>query len=304
MAASRLISDPFCFPIMAKDPAFLFFSKDWLEGTAEMTPAEKGVYIDLLAHQHQKGSLPPETVRLAKMVGLAESEFLPIWEHIKVKFPANETNRLVNQRLTEVVTDRLTKSLTNRITGTLASVIRLNKVGTPEQIEKIKKQFKVTDFLTVPNQNLTERLTEWLYIRLKSIANANEYENGNESITVLEGGAGGRVWQTKPGEEAHGLVLLKKSKKAAIELYYHTNQVPITDEQADNLWEIFKHQHFNGEQYYPGPGEAYKHFINWMKNQKINGTYTNQRSNGKAAPVINNVAKGGFIDVGTHPANG
>jgi uncharacterized protein YdaU (DUF1376 family) len=161
---------------MAKDPAFLFYSKDWLEGTAEMTPEEKGVYIDLLAHQHQKGSLPSDTKRLAKMVGLPESDFLKIWHLLKNKF--NQTDdRLVNQKLSEVTTERTTKSHTNRITGTFATLIRSAKHLSKENVEILKKEFRITDFDHLPTESATKRLTEWFYSRLKSIGNGNANED-------------------------------------------------------------------------------------------------------------------------------
>jgi len=170
-----------------KDPAFLFYSKDWLEGTGEMTPEEKGVYIDLLAHQHQKGSLPPETKRLAKLVGLSESDFNRIWVDLATKFIPNGSGRLVNRKLNGVVTERADKAWRNKIIGTLASVVRYSNV--PREIsEKAKKTFKVDDFLGCPEQNLTERITEWYQKRLKSIENVNVNEDANVNSRV--GGMG------------------------------------------------------------------------------------------------------------------
>ena len=40
-----------------KDPAFLFYSNDFLSGTMLMTDEETGQYIKLLCLQHQKGHL-------------------------------------------------------------------------------------------------------------------------------------------------------------------------------------------------------------------------------------------------------
>jgi uncharacterized protein YdaU (DUF1376 family) len=42
---------------MAKDPAVLFYTSDFLTGTALMTNAQKGAYITLLCLQHQQGHL-------------------------------------------------------------------------------------------------------------------------------------------------------------------------------------------------------------------------------------------------------
>lgn len=155
-----------------KDPAFLFYSKDWLEGTAELLPAEKGVYVDLLCHQHQKGSLPTETFRLARIVGLSHNEFTKIWDGIKSKFEPNG-DRLVNRKLSDVMTERLEKGNKNKVIGTFASLLRLGEY-TAHEHKFLKASFKVDNFLTETNQSVTERLTEWINQRLKSIENANE----------------------------------------------------------------------------------------------------------------------------------
>lgn len=50
---------------MAKDPAFLFYSSDFLNGVADLTMEERGQYITLLCLQHQKGVLSEKTIRLS-----------------------------------------------------------------------------------------------------------------------------------------------------------------------------------------------------------------------------------------------
>lgn len=165
---------------MSKDPAFLFYSKDWLQGTAQLMPDEKGVYIDLLAHQHQDSDLPNDIKRLARIVGMAEKEFLPIWEVLKVKFVDAGNNRLVNRKLTEISTERSTKGLRNRISGTFASIIRLSTEPYEKKVE-IKKLFNIDDFITVPDHSLTESITEWFLSRLKSIEDGNGNTGGDEN---------------------------------------------------------------------------------------------------------------------------
>lgn len=249
---------------MAKDPAFLFYSKDWLQGTSQMMPEEKGVYIDLLAHQHQDGDLPMDIKRLSRIVGLSEVDFLPIWSAIKIKFQSNSDNRLVNRKLASVTTERLTKSTRNTITGTFASLIRLS--GQNDKIkEELKKSFRIDDFLTIPKEKLTERLTEWLSLRLKSIANANGNANGNE---FKVGGMGEGL---KPGEESMELELPEIKLNAATEIYSFTNTKILKRDQVLDLWNIFKKQNFTGQKFYPSIGDIFGHFINWIKTQKING---------------------------------
>lgn len=163
---------------MAKDPAFLFYSKDWIEGTAGLLPAEKGIYIDLMAHQHQKGFIPSDTIRLARLAGISESEFLPVWVHISEKFVEVEPGKLMNKRLMSEMNDRKTKGHKNKIIGLFASLIRQAKISSVQK-EQIKQSFKIDDFLPLTTELATERLSQWFAIRLKSIGNGNEDANAD-----------------------------------------------------------------------------------------------------------------------------
>lgn len=171
---------------MAKDPAFLFYSKDWLEGTAEMHPSEKGVYIDLLCHQHQKGDLPASTERLARIVGLPHDSFMQIWGELSKKFePIDEPNgepnatRIANKKLSTVMGERSEKGKRNRISGTFAAVLKKADLS-KKQYNEVRSMFKIEEFEHIDTERLTECLTEWLGKCLKSIANGNG--NANEDI--------------------------------------------------------------------------------------------------------------------------
>lgn len=48
---------------MAKDPAFLLYSSDFLVGTARMTEAEVGQYIRLICHIHTGGHMDSQDMR-------------------------------------------------------------------------------------------------------------------------------------------------------------------------------------------------------------------------------------------------
>jgi Protein of unknown function (DUF1376) len=259
-----------------KDPAFLMYSKDWLQGTSHMTPDEKGIYIDFLCHQHQDGSIPSDIKRLAKMVGLSEAEFLPIWSGIKSKFKSNSDNRLVNHKLIEITTDRSSKGIKNTITGIFASLIRLNHLS-DEIRQEMKKNFKIDDFIDFPKEILTEQLTIWFHGRLKSI------EDGNEDC-INRKGVRGEGWCRMPGPESFGLELPEIKSGAAMELYYFTHKKRLTKEEIIGLWEIFKKQTFTGQKFYERPEDTFSHFINWIKNQKTNGVDVNGvNQNGKSA---------------------
>lgn len=161
-----------------RDPAFLFYSKDWIEGTAELSPDVKGVFIDLLAYQHRRDTLPNNTEALARMARMSHEDFLKIWSVLQDKFEVIE-NRLVNRKLTKVMTERLEKGWKNTITGTFASILRLGNYS-KEQYQILKKSFRYSDFLDVPKEELTKRLTEWSVLCLKSIVNVNADVNVDE----------------------------------------------------------------------------------------------------------------------------
>lgn len=74
---------------MAKDPAFLLYSSDFLTGTYTMTDEQVGKYIRLLCLQHQKGSLTEDDMQ--KICGKYDGS-------IYDKFQKNGTE-YINQRL-------------------------------------------------------------------------------------------------------------------------------------------------------------------------------------------------------------
>lgn len=157
----------------------------------EMLPEEKGIYIDLLAHQHQKKNLPADTKRLAKLANVSHAEFISVWEAtLKHKFK-QDGDRLVNRKLSEIVSERLSRGWRNKIIGTLGSIIRLS--GLPQEVTlRARKTFRVEDFVNVESECLSERLSEWFHKRLKSIededANANA-NNINKGVVVEKRGS-------------------------------------------------------------------------------------------------------------------
>ena len=73
-----------------KDPAFLFYSSDFLTGCASLTMEERGQYITLLCLEHQLGRLSEKTIRLS--VGSVSVDVLE-------KFKQDENGLLYNERL-------------------------------------------------------------------------------------------------------------------------------------------------------------------------------------------------------------
>lgn len=77
---------------MSKDPAFLFYSSDFLTGTLLMTMEQKGKYITLLCIQHQKGHIPEKD--MMQICGAYD-------EDIFLKFQKDNEGKFYNTRLEE-----------------------------------------------------------------------------------------------------------------------------------------------------------------------------------------------------------
>lgn len=85
---------------MGKAPAFQFYAADFLVGTLEMTLEEIGLYIKLLALSWDKGPLPVDTTRLARLAGITEQDFNALWAAVGDKW-AKTPDGYVNPRMEE-----------------------------------------------------------------------------------------------------------------------------------------------------------------------------------------------------------
>ena len=73
-----------------KDPAFLFYSSDFLTGVSDLTFEERGQYITLLCLQHQKGRLSKKAMAIAVPNATAD---------VLHKFSIDEQGLFYNPRL-------------------------------------------------------------------------------------------------------------------------------------------------------------------------------------------------------------
>lgn len=80
-----------------KDPAFLFYSSDFLTGTFFMSDEQIGKYIRLLCFQHQHGHLADD-----QMLAICKTLDPVILE----KFDRDQDGRLYNIRLDNEITKR------------------------------------------------------------------------------------------------------------------------------------------------------------------------------------------------------
>lgn len=121
-----------------KNPYFKFYASDWLGSTkrAMMTPALRGAYIDLLAHQwnDESCSLPDDDNLLAALSGLGEGWLKVGSTALRKCFPPHPTleGRLANPRLLEIRFERdkfIAKSAAAGRKSQQVQAVRRIKVG-------------------------------------------------------------------------------------------------------------------------------------------------------------------------------
>jgi len=83
---------------MGKDPAILFYTADFLTGTAFFTDEQRGQYIRLLCEQHQNGHIPE-----SHMIDVCKSiDSLVVSKFKKDKFGMYFNQRMEDERLKRV----------------------------------------------------------------------------------------------------------------------------------------------------------------------------------------------------------
>lgn len=135
---------------MSKDPAFLFYSSDFLTGTYTMTDEQVGKYIRLLCLQHQRGHLLEN-----HMVSVCKTYD----EAIYGKFIQDDEGRYYNERLEQEVEKRVKFNDSRRLNGM--------KGGRPKQ-----ENGKLMKTTRLASENLGE--------------NENDNENKDDNIPYKE----------------------------------------------------------------------------------------------------------------------
>lgn len=265
---------------MKKDPALMLYTKDWLEGTSGMRKDEKGVFIDLLCHQHQKGILPSDIHILARMVGMAgpdekaSDRFVDIWKVLSAKF-AQVSGGLQNKKTAEVIAERSEAARKHAFIGAYGKLLR-EAALTEKQKKIIKSQFRLADFYKgLPDD--TERMTKWFYQMVDQMVNQTRDQTGNEdaieignangdtkennSITVFKGGMG----ENETFLPAYNVSQLEEyltqavRKQEGIMTAFHLSLVKYEKLKADFITkEKLK------ESVWVNQKDALSHFINWL----------------------------------------
>lgn len=81
-----------------KSPAFSFYAKDFLSGTAKMSLQEVGAYIRLLSYAWEDGGIPADASERARLMVCAKAQERELWKKVGHKFVLRD-GAYVNERL-------------------------------------------------------------------------------------------------------------------------------------------------------------------------------------------------------------
>lgn len=135
---------------MAKDPAFLFYSQDFIVGVQTMPFEDRGKYITILCQMHQQGRMNEETIRF--LVG-------SVSDSLRLKFRIDEKGLWYNERLEFETVKRNHFTETRRKNGNLGGRPKESKpIGYPNG--KPKGNHKA-NLMGNENENENEILNEY-----------------------------------------------------------------------------------------------------------------------------------------------
>lgn len=279
-----------------KDPAFLFYTGDFISGTQDMSCEEVGAYLRLLMHQHQHGKIPNEKNRMMRITGIfSEAEFDTVWEMVGGKFQPNG-NHLVNQRMINETTKRTEYRPKKIAAGTLAGLISASKNLTLDHKINIKKCFNVQDFVLFNQEEIKVKVKEWFTEMVNKINNQmvnqmvdnieNRNENRNENENIID--------NNNYYTEIENHISAQKSK---IDLLAIQQKIDVQDVN-DRISDFIIHSKLE-ETYWDSFEDSFRHFKNWLpinlsRNPKpVNTfkTWTNQEFWDKILSIPGTVTK-------------
>jgi hypothetical protein len=149
-----------------KDPAYLFYSSDFLTGCASLTMEERGQYITLLCLEHQLGRLSEKTIRLS--VGSVSVDVL-------AKFKQDESGLMYNERL-EIEIEKRSNFVDTRRNNGLKGGRPKTENKKPNGLANGKPNAKANEKL-IENENVNEIINS-----IKDLFNEKYLENNTIKV--------------------------------------------------------------------------------------------------------------------------
>jgi len=150
-----------------KDPAFLFYSSDFLTGVADLTMEERGQYITLLCLQHQKGAI---SERILKISVPNCSAF------VLSKFKKDSDGNYFNPRL-GIESDKRSRHIPLKIAAAcLGGLISSHKLKL-DQAKFIREAFDIKKLKGKEREEIKRELSEWFKHMLNLYENRDRNRN-------------------------------------------------------------------------------------------------------------------------------
>ena len=168
-----------------KDPAFLFYSNDFYEGTRTLLPQERACYIDLMIYQHQHDFIPNDMERISLYCsGISEATLIAT---LQAKFKLTDKG-WVNERLNDVINERITFKSIQSINGTVGQFWKkakalLNNTMYSQLKDYLFSKSNYEIFDLIKNKKINKAMLEAM---LKHIEDVNENENEIENIIEIK----------------------------------------------------------------------------------------------------------------------
>lgn len=188
---------------MSKDPAILFYYKDFDSDTADWEADAIGWYMRLLIFQSGNGYVPSDLEELAQVARVRFSDyqiFSERWaKRLACKFKPLSEGKLYNTFLSKVQSKRKTGAIKKSVLAVFGNFIKSTELSLEEEKE-IKKEFHKQDsfFEILNDEKRKNEILNFLNQSLINIkqriakrtqqGNGNEIGNGNENInrTITE----------------------------------------------------------------------------------------------------------------------
>lgn len=179
---------------MAKNPAFLFYSTDYYEGTRTMLPTERAAYIDLMIYQHQHGLIDIPAKRLTLYcAGVSEDDIQHVLDAKFVKVDGG----YINEKLKTVLDERkdyVAKQSMNGVVGQFWKKAKslLNKKEYQQlrdNLHELTNEGLVTmlrEYESKPYSDPKAMLIAMLEASLKHLEDEDEIEDEIENTNEIE----------------------------------------------------------------------------------------------------------------------
>ena len=171
-----------------KAPAFLFYSRDFYEGTRTMLPEERACYIDLLIYQHQNEFIPNDIKRISMYCSGIDISIVEATLEAKFKLTSKGW---INNRLSEVMEDRKEFADKQSVNGQVGQFFKKAKsILNSKDFNKIRSELEgisndqKLDLISERLKDSNDNLEAMLQSMLKHLADANA--NEVNSLTILD----------------------------------------------------------------------------------------------------------------------